>query len=187
MLAAMIRLQKHDLQEPSARAALSSIGERVQVLVKVHERLVQVSGSPVVETHTFVTDLCEDLRDSLMGLRPIALNVEAERHYVPQSVAVSIGLVINELLTNALKYAFPEDRAGEVSVLFRRGGDDFQLTVTDNGIGFTKGAGAKSEGLGRRLVQSLAAQYGGSCEIGTRPDGTGTIATVRFPVETGAA
>ncbi|MCT7373713.1 sensor histidine kinase [Chelativorans salis] len=185
MLASMIRLQEHGVEEPAARSALTSIGERVQVMVKVHDRLMQASGEAVIDTYTFVTDLCDDLRASLMGLRPISLTVEVERHHVPQSTAVSIGLCVNELLTNTLKYAFPQDQAGEISVVFAREGDDFRLTVTDNGVGFAEGTQLKSKGLGQRLVRSLAAQYGGSFEFGPRQDGSGTTAIVRFPVETG--
>ncbi|UUP19171.1 Blue-light-activated histidine kinase 2 [Nitratireductor thuwali] len=183
VLASLARLQEHEAKEPAARAALASIGARVQVMVRVHERLMQVGGKAVVDTHSFIVDLCDDLRDSLMGMRPIGLTVEAESHEIPQTSAVSIGLCINELLTNALKYAFPDDKPGTVGVVFAREGDEYRLTVTDDGVGLIEDGEAKSGGLGRRLVRSLAAQHHGSFEIGRRKDGPGTSASVRVPVE----
>jgi two-component sensor histidine kinase len=185
MLTALIRLQEHELEEPAARTALASTGERVNVMVRVHERLMQVSGQAIVDTRAFVTDLCDDLRDSLMGMRPITLTVDAESHQISQTSAVSIGLFVNELLTNALKYAFPDDRPGAISVQFAMEGEEYRLTVLDDGTGMAAAATPKAPGLGQRLVRSMAAQLGGSFEIGPRQDGSGTNATVRFPVAAG--
>lgn len=76
--------------------------------------------------------------------------------------AVPVGLITNELVTNALKYAFPDDRAGTVCIRFWREGEEFVLAVEDDGIGLPDtDAAPKGTGLGRRLIRALAAQLGG--------------------------
>jgi two-component sensor histidine kinase len=118
--------------------------------------------------------------------------VEAESHVVYNERAVQLGLVLNETVTNALKYAFPDDRAGTVHVRFFREGADLVLVVADNGVGLpadgdTDGrrsdALPRSTGLGTRLLQALAAQLRGSFARGPGPDGVGTVAALRFPVD----
>jgi two-component system, sensor histidine kinase PdtaS len=92
-----------------------------------------------------------------------------------------MGLVINELLTNALKYAFPGDRPGTVRVTFERQGDEFLLTIADNGVGMAFDGEPRGSGLGQRLVRSMVAQLGGTFAIEPDSAAGGTVATVRFP------
>jgi two-component sensor histidine kinase len=107
---------------------------------------------------------------------------------------VQLGLVLNETVTNALKYAFPDDRPGMVHVRFFREGADFVLVEADNGVGLPAegdmdGRRADSDvlprstGLGTRLLQALAAQLRGSFVRGPGPGGVGTVAELRFPVD----
>ena len=182
MLTALLRLQARGLQDESARAALDTTADRVHVLGKVHERLRRVNHSAFVDTREFITSLCDDLKTALVGLRPIGMKVEIESHPMPQERAVPVGLIINELLTNALKYAFPEERAGSVSVQFAREDEQFCLKVTDDGIGIASDRPAHGSGLGQRLVRSMVSQLEGSYEIQPDSGAPGTVATVRFPV-----
>ena len=98
--------------------------------------------------------------------------------------------MLNELVTNALKYAFPDNGAGTVRVRFRRDGNDYLLSVSDNGVGMASDdAPAARErprrlgtGLGTRLLQGLAAQLRGTLSRSPGEDGSGTLAVLRFPV-----
>jgi two-component sensor histidine kinase len=128
-----------------------------------------------------ITSLCDDLKVALVGLRPISLKVQVESHLLAQERAVPIGLIINELLTNALKYAFPEERAGAVSVHFAREDQLFCLKVTDDGIGIMSDRPPDGSGLGQRLVRSMVSQLEGSYDIVPDAGAPGTVATVRFP------
>jgi two-component sensor histidine kinase len=166
--------------EPAIREALSVAADRVHVMGRVHERLTRQGREALADTREFITALCEDLSAALVGQRPIALDVEPEGHPLPLERAVPVGLIINELLTNALKYAFPDDRAGRVSVRFFRDGDDFCLAVADDGVGMAS-TEAKGTGLGQRLVRSLVVQLGGT--IDAHSDATGTRVAVRFPAD----
>jgi two-component sensor histidine kinase len=89
--------------------------------------------------------------------------------------------VATELVANALKYAFPEERAGTVSVGFQREGEGFALTVTDDGVGFDPAAAPKGTGLGGKLVRALVAQLGGRVEVRSGGAQGGTVCTIRFP------
>lgn len=183
MLSAMLRLQQRSVEDSAASSALSSTADRVQVLAKVHERLQRSSTTAVVDTREFISALCDDLGRAIV-LRPIALDVDAESHLLSQERAVPVGLIINELLANALKYAFPDERAGRVTVQFIREGEAYCLNVSDDGIGLAAERDAAGTGLGQRLVRAMASQLGGSLEIGSDPQSPGTSATVRFPLET---
>jgi two-component sensor histidine kinase len=156
-------------------------------MAKVQRRLVRSEGAVWADSRSFIEELCCDLEAALIGLRPIRLNVEAESHPIPLTQAVSIGLIINELVVNALKYAFPEDRGGHVSVTFTRTGQEYCLAVSDNGVGLSATQESASSpswtGLGQRLIRSFVAQLGGRHEIKT--DSLGTRAQVCFPVSAG--
>jgi two-component system, sensor histidine kinase PdtaS len=181
MLTALLRLQERGLEDETARAALRSTADRVHVLGRVHERLRRANQDAVVDTREFITSLCDDLKVALVGLRPIAVKLEVESHLVPQERAVPVGLIINELLTNALKYAFPDERTGTVSVRFTREAEGFCLRVTDDGVGMAPDRPPDGSGLGQRLVRSMVTQLEGSYAIEPDAGAPGTVATVRFP------
>jgi two-component sensor histidine kinase len=183
MLSALLRLQERSVEDETARTALASTADRVQVLARVHERLQRAEKAAVVDMREFIVALCDDLRMALIGLRPILMKVEAETHRLSQERAVAIGLVINELLTNALKYAFPEDRSGTVKVRFMRQEDGFCLMVIDDGIGIPCERKPDGSGLGQRLIRSMVMQLQGSVEFTPDSGAAGTIVTVRFPAD----
>jgi two-component sensor histidine kinase len=139
-------------------------------------------AAAIVSTSEFISGLCNELRTSMIGLRPVVVRMEIEDHDVLHDRAVSIGLIVNECLTNALKYAFPDDRAGTVVIRFAREGDTFVLLVKDDGIGIAfEQPRSSGTGLAQRLIRSMVAQLEGTYDI--RPDAgdPGTIVTVRFP------
>lgn len=181
-LMALVRLQERFVTDPAGRAALTSTGERIRVLGRLHDRLRLADKAAVVDIGRFITELCDDLRTALHGLRPVALKVQAERCLLPQEQAVAVGLITNELLTNALKYAFPDDRSGTVTIRFSREGGSFELIVADDGVGQQpEKPSSGSSGLGQRLIRSLAGQLGGTVEIGPNSEAGGTRAVARFP------
>jgi two-component sensor histidine kinase len=182
VIIALLRMQERSIEDPKARAALKAASDRLAVMGRVHERLRRSDGSvAVVSTDEFIQGLCDDRKAALIGLRPISMQVAVERHLLSQDRAVAVGLIINELLTNALKHAFPDDRHGHVRVSFERVGDEFVLRVSDNGVGTALRTGAKGSGLGQRLVRSMADQIGGTLDIKPDESGAGTVVTVRFP------
>ncbi len=181
MLSALLRLQQRSIHDSAASSALGSTADRVQVVGRVHERLQRSKTTAVVDTREFVCALCEDLKKTI-ELRPVALEVDAESHLLSQERAVPVGLIINELLTNAFKYAFPDQMAGRVQVQFVREGDAYRLRVTDDGVGMAVERSPAGTGLGQRLVAAMATQLGGTLEIETDAPVPGTSVCVRFPL-----
>jgi two-component sensor histidine kinase len=185
-LAATLHLQAGVAEEPAARQALNEASDRITALARINTRLDRHrdDGQPEVDIRGFLEGMVDDLRDGVVGLRPIALVVSAEAHAMPMARAVPIGLIVNELIGNALKYAFPDDQEGRLEVGFQRVGGEFILTVEDNGVGYDPAATPQGSGLGSRISRALAGQLGGSLTAApaapaiNRP---GVRWTMRFP------
>jgi two-component sensor histidine kinase len=182
-LIATLRLQAQASRDERVRAALNDATGRVQALARVDMSFERHRNGPAtVDTRALLTGMTEDIRQAGSAeLRPIAFEVASEAHALPRDQAVPLGLIATELIVNAMKYAFPDDRAGTIQVRFRQEGGHFILTIADDGVGFDPAATPQGTGLGRQLVQALAGQLGGQIEIRRRgPDG-GTLCTFRFP------
>ncbi|MEN0075029.1 MAG: sensor histidine kinase, partial [Paracraurococcus sp.] len=176
-------LQAQAGADPVAAAALLQAAGRIQVLGRVHRRLATRRNGGRVDSRIFLEGLVDDIGAALGPQSGIALTAQAEAHPLPVAVAGDLGLVVNELVTNALKYAFPPDRGGIVRVGFRREDSQYRLVVSDNGVGLGAERRAGLEGgSGMRLVQALAGQLGGRVELCGGEVG-GTICMLRFPVE----
>jgi len=135
-----------------------------------------------LDVGSFIKGLCSDLGVSLTGLRPVSLKVEAETIEMPVKDAVAAALIVNELVTNALKHAFPDERAGTVLVRLATDAKHIVLTVADDGTGAPVSKGqisSRSRGLGQKLVRALAQQLGGTMEATSGE--VGTHCSVRFP------
>ena len=175
-------LQAEAVTNPTASGALLQAAGRIQVLGRVHRRLARRAGTDALDSQAFLEGLVDDLRAALLPETGIALTVKAEAHALPVVVASDLGLVLNELVTNALKYAFPSSRAGVVRVCFVREGGSYRLVVVDNGVGPGQARLAAVEGgSGMRLVRALASQLGGRVYLRAGEVG-GTLCSLSFPV-----
>jgi two-component sensor histidine kinase len=181
-VAAMLRLQANETTDPAACAALLEAEMRVRALSSLNRQLdIQVAGvAAVVDCVAFLDGLAADLRTMHLGQRCVTIEIRAEPHRLRFNHARQLGLIVNELVVNALKYAFPEGRGGTVSIAFECRSDTCTLTVKDDGIGVDPAAPPQGTGLGRRVVRALAAKLGGSFQIGPGADG-GTECAVRWP------
>ena len=198
-LVGLLRLRARAAPSDAARDGLREAAEHALALARVHTHLAgdgRQDDAASVDTRAFVAGLCADLAAAQTGegLRPVALVAEAEAHPLDSERAVQLGLTLNEAVTNALKYAFPEERAGTVRVRFAREGGEFVLTVADDGIGLPRdgevAGGAvppqrspSGGGLGTRLLGALAAQLRGTFKRVPGEGGVGTVAELRFPVQ----
>jgi two-component sensor histidine kinase len=204
-LVGLLILRARIAPSAAAREALREAADHALALARVHARLALDEGldqgaeRATIDTRDFVTGLCTDISAAAFGegLRPVSLSTEAESHPLSAERAVPLGLVLNETVTNALKYAFPEDRPGTVKVTFTRQGEEFVLVVVDDGIGLPPegeledappAVPARGAGLGTRLLRALAAQLRGSFTRQAGPGSTGTVVELRFgTAEPGAA
>ena len=159
-LTAILRLQAGNVADPSARTELMEASERVQIMGRVHQQLIPSGEATVVDLGKFISGLCDDWRASMIGLRPIVLQVDVDEDEIPFSQAIMLGLIINELVTNSLKYAFPEGRAGTIDIRLTPTGTEHVLTVRDNGVGKAMPF-PHSTGFGQRLVDAMTKQLNG--------------------------
>ncbi len=177
-LIALLRLQARTVADPIARTELLAASDRVHVMGRVHERLTRPGDQMLVDIRGFLTDLVEDLRASLIGARPITLRSEIGGGTFSIAQAVSIGMITNELVTNALKHGFPGDRAGIILVRFFQEKSAWRLVVRDNGVGIPV-AQSRGSQLGERLIWSLARQLEGTFEVDTTVGGRSC--SIHFP------
>lgn len=160
MIQSVIGLQAR-VASPETKSALEAISSRVRIIAQVHDYLQLSRHDGGMGMDEYLGKLCGSLADALGHLRPISVAVKVDPIELAPHRALSVGLIVNELVTNAYKYAFPEDRHGTISVaLVRQENATVNLNVSDDGVGEAEGSRA---GLGTRLVEVLAAQIGGKC------------------------
>jgi two-component system, sensor histidine kinase PdtaS len=180
-LTSLLRLQADASDDSHVRDALRSVSNRVLAMGRVNQRLSNVSKTSNIELCPFVVELCNDLRSTLIGPRPIRVSVGCGELRIPVSQAVTVGLIVNELLTNAVKYAFPNDRVGTIDVRVSRcAGKDVSVIVADDGVGVNTEA-RTGTGLGQRLIDAMARQLGGTFRAEIRKDGRTCI--LEFPIQ----
>jgi two-component sensor histidine kinase len=157
ILGAMIRLEARN-GGPEAAAALEATARRLQVMAEVYGHLSPKQDSRAVGMRYFLNDLVEKVFQSLAPSGPVAFKIACDDIDLPHHQALAIGIIANELVTNCLKYAFPDDRAGHVVVALANG-DGLELSVSDNGVGLP--SASNPEGLGSRIISLLTQQLEG--------------------------
>lgn len=166
LVAAFLGLQANQTESTEAEEALRAARDRVLSIASAQRRLRISESGDAVEAPEFIEAIVEDLRVNLDQSGDVTLVTECEDLELLSKDAVSIGVVVTELVTNAVKYAFPNDMSGrvEISLTSRHGGETFVLSIADDGIGMLDGTSPMSGGLGSRIVDRLSAALGGEVE-----------------------
>ena len=179
IIASILLIKARTVQSEETRLQLEDAHKRVLSVAAVQQHLhVSGRGAPI-EIASYLTKLCETLAQSMIGdSRPISLKVEADDGTVVSHQAVSIGLIVTELVMNALKHAFPsEKKDAAIVVSYKVSDTDWKLTISDNGGGKPDLSAVKKKGgLGISLVKSLAKQLDAGVE--TVSDSHGTAVTI---------
>ena len=154
---ALLRLQSRSSADPTLSEALETACGRVQVMADVHDFLSHVTPGQSVDMKRYLDELSHKIAAALRGIRPVAMHVTADQIDLPAEKAIPLGIIVNELVTNSFKYAFPDLTAGRIDVKLVQDGDTI-LIVEDNGVG----CGSIKEGLGSRLMQLMTQQLNGT-------------------------
>jgi chemotaxis protein methyltransferase CheR len=179
IIASILLLKARTVNSEETRQHLQDAHQRVLSVAAVQQQLYASRHGDPIELAPYLSRLCETLAASMIGGRPIMLKVQAERGTASSNEAVSIGLIVTELVINALKHAFVDDCAkGVIRVTYEVAETSWRLTVSDDGIGQTGGRSAKTTpGLGTSIVEALARQLDARVAISMTPKGTSASIT----------
>lgn len=182
LVAALVRMQASAVAEPNAKDALAETQARISAIAGLHRRLYTSDDVTMVDLDAYISTLIAELDTSMKAAGHASrIRADLEPLTVPTDKAVSIGMIVTELVTNAYKYAYPGDSEGEVRVYIRRAGTDSAvLRVEDDGIGWNGEGKPKGTGLGSRIVKAMATSLNTSIVYG---DGVGgTRLTIDLPI-----
>jgi len=177
LIAAFLQLQASGASSAPVKAALTDATRRVMAVAQVHKRLYTSNDVQSVSIDQYLGALVDDLsKTDSSGLSPLSLDAEALE--LDPDRAVAIGVIVNELVLNAMKYAYPEQK-GPIRVGLKRvNGKSAMLVVEDDGIGYDIKTKPKSTGLGRSIVGAMATRLG--AKVVNDPNHSGTRVVITF-------
>jgi len=161
IVSSLLNLQSMRLSDEDAVKAVKESRERVQAMSLIHQRLYQTDDITGINMHEYIRDLADFLAASY-GYHPddIVINLDIEEKMVDVDKALPIGLILNELLTNAFKYAYEGIKRPRLDISFKNAGNNITLTVKDNGKGINPASWNRPQtgSFGRQLVKALCGQ-----------------------------
>jgi len=185
IIISLTNLQMRQTEDPAVKLLMAETQNRVRAMSLVHEKLYRSESLSKIDFADYTRFLATQLF-SFFGIdtRRVHLDLALRRIMVDINTAVPLGLIMNELISNALKHAFPGERQGTISISGGYDGDLITLIVRDNGVGIPADFDWKNTtSLGMRLVNSLIEQVDGTL---TLDRGTGTTFTVTVKKEPGS-
>jgi two-component system, sensor histidine kinase PdtaS len=158
IVASLVRLQAGHETSIEARTALNAAAMRIQAVGGIHDALQQGAGQDVVDIGEALRKMCLALNAMAGDPLVVEVVVDVQSVFAPVAMAQPIALAVNELVINALRHAFPDDRRGSVRVSLRRSGGQLRIVVADDGVGIP--AEQANKGYGMRLVRMTTEQIG---------------------------
>lgn len=165
VVSSLLALQSAQIDNPEIQDAMQSSQNRVQSMGILHQKLYQNEHFAFIEMKNYFADLAENILDSYNLTEQITVECPMQEFKLDMDTALPVGLIVNELLTNSLKYAFPEGRLGKIKISLEEIGQGIlQLCIIDNGIGKVLHAQAQGTGFGTQLVDLLTRQIEGTLQ-----------------------
>ncbi|MBN2433875.1 MAG: hypothetical protein JXK07_01265 [Spirochaetes bacterium] len=165
---------------------MNSLQERIKSVLLIHEQLSSTGEAGQLDFSIYVKDLVENLFLSAdPGKGRVKWKVEIPSIIMSAKKAMSLGIIINEIVTNSIKYAFPDNRNGTIRITMKRQADKHELIIEDDGVGSTRTVKSDSSGLGKIIITSLVEQLDGTLHVLQEADtgnysGTGYL--IKIPV-----
>lgn len=176
IIASVLMQSARRVQSEEVRGHLHDARQRIMSIAALQRQLSTSPGGSV-ELRAYFTQLCQSLGASMIADSDrLSLQVTVDDSAVEADVSVSLGLIVTELVINSLKHAFPDERTGTITVDYRSSGNDWTLSVADNGIGMAMGSDAPKAGLGTGIVEALAKNLDGEIEL--RDAAPGAVITI---------
>jgi chemotaxis protein methyltransferase CheR len=180
IIASILLLKARAVTSEETRRDLQDAHQRVMSVAEVQRHLHVTGGVDQIEVGSYLGKLCDSLSSSMTGeSQPIGITVVAQNGRIGSDQAVSLGLIVTELVINAIKYAFPVLKAeASISVSYEVNGADWKLVVSDNGVGKEAVPAPKpGGGLGTAIVQALVKQLAAQMETASGANGTSVSIT----------
>jgi len=178
IIASLLHLQANSAAQDDVKAALTNAMGRVAAVAQVHRRLYTSHDLKSVLLNQYLDALLEDLRRSAEGNKMSRLTLKADPIEIDPDRAVAIGIIVNELVMNAVKYAYP-DCAGPIHVELGAKGEDLVLSISDDGVGLNGKSDPRSTGMGQRIVTAMASKLEATVERDPNHAGTRIVVTFR--------
>ncbi|MBP1847829.1 two-component sensor histidine kinase [Rhizobium petrolearium] len=176
IIASVLMQSARRVQSDEARGHLHNAHHRVMSIAALQQQLSRSLGG-TVELRAYFTQLSRSLGASMIAdPERLSIKVAVDDSVVDADVSVSLGLIVTELVINALKHAFPDKGIGKIAIDYRSSGGDWTLSVADNGIGMPAGNDAPKAGLGTGIVEALVKNLDGKIELSDA--GPGTVVTI---------
>ena len=162
-----------------ARSALADVQVRIGAIAQIHRRLYTSDDVSTIDMDTYLQGLIEELATAMTSDGPHrAIKLEAENVRMATDRAVSLGVIVTELVTNAYKYAYPQGETGEIRVALKRQDAALSLSVEDDGVGMGEDQAPKGTGLGTRIVRAMAASLKANQQPVTGYHGTRVVFSI---------
>lgn len=183
LVAALAQLQANAVEDEAARTALQKMRARIVAIGGLHRRLYTGEDVRNVELKSYLESLIEELAGAIEGGAGHRIRFTCPSDVsIATDKAISLGVIATELITNAVKYAYPKNRAGEIRVSLEPfGASEFQLAVEDDGVGLSREGPSQGTGVGTRIIRAMASNLQGA--LAYREKTPGSRVELRFPVQ----
>jgi two-component sensor histidine kinase len=181
IVSSLLNLQSAKIDDPMAQKALMEGQHRIEAMSLIHQKLYQTKTTSRVNIQEFIAELSENLMHAY-GYNDDNFNLQLTIGIkeLEADIAIPAGLILNEVVTNAFKYAYKNVPAPALHITLREDGHKLLLTIADNGRELTEKAWRQSGSFGRQLIQSLTQQLEGSMQLNCD---AGSVFTFAFPVK----
>ena len=168
IISSLLSLQSRDIQDEQTLRLFKVSQDRIKAMALVHEKLYKSADLARIDFGEYIESLATDLGNSYgLGSRNISLKIDVENILLGVDTAIPCGVIVNELVANSLKHAFPGDRSGQITVTFREADGQYTMTFRDDGIGLPENLDIDHpSSLGLTIVNALAGQLGGAVNVG---------------------
>lgn len=158
----LLNMKSNSSRTKEAKAALSDLHGRIMAMALVHQQMYRKDANCCIVMDKYINDLAQGIQSSLAGDLKVDIYVDVDQIDLIDNVAIPLGLTLNELITNSIKYAFDDKKDNIINIELKEKSDGaLELNYRDNGVGMDTNLDESKEGLGLKLIRTLSEQLDG--------------------------
>ena len=166
VIVSLLNMQMNSSKNKETKNAIQVVHNRIMSMALVHQKMYQNKSAIAVELETYITELVAEIKNSVALQQDIEVTMEVEPINIDVSVAIPLGLILNEIITNAIKHAFDDTLQPKIDIRLKIANDQMiELTVRDNGKGMIIEERDEDAGMGLNLIEALTDQIDGKCDF----------------------